>query len=150
LEGELADLEEPLHAGLAASQLLHEAGWLLDQAVGGLAVLAEPLNQLLDLLDRERLGQIVVRAVAQTEDGRVDRGHTRHQDHRGAGLLAFDGSQQVEPAQPGILMSETTRSNTVSESNSSACSALAAVETRQLCVLRAEETNCSTWALSST
>ena len=103
LQGDLTDPRDRLDAALAARELFRQPGRIVDVAVAVGPVTSQPANELLHLGDREGLGQIVVRAVPQAEDRRVDRGHARDQHHRGSGLLAFDGAEQVEPAQPRHL-----------------------------------------------
>src|SRR2546423_1164627 len=73
LEAELADRGEHFHAALSALELLVESRRVGDITVALRAVPPEAVDQLPDLRDRERLRQVVVRAVAETEDGRVHR-----------------------------------------------------------------------------
>ena len=99
LQGDLADPRDDLDTALASGELFREPRGIVDVAVALRPVTPEPTNELLHLGHREGLGQIVVRAVAQAEDRRVDRRHAGDEHDRRPGLLALDRAEQVEAAQ---------------------------------------------------
>ena len=96
LQGEIADLEQDLDSGLSTRELLGETGRQRRLPIPLLPIGTDPLEQVLHLTDGERLGQIVVGAVTQSEDRRVDRGVARDEHHRCSRLPRLDRAQQVE------------------------------------------------------
>ena len=103
LQRQVADAEQDLHPALAPRQLLGEPGRQGHVPVPLLPIAADPGQQLLDLADRERLRQVVVGAVPQTEDGGIHR-RVAGDEHDGRlRLLALDGAQEVEAREAGHL-----------------------------------------------
>jgi hypothetical protein len=103
LQREVADAKQHLDADLAARQLLGEPGRQRCLAVPFLAVGSHALDELLDLLDRKRLRQVIVGPVAQPEDRRVHRRRAGDEHHRRAGLPRFHRAQEVQSGKTGHL-----------------------------------------------
>ena len=57
----------------------------------------------MNVLHRERLGEVVEGLVPEAEDRGVDRRHPGDEDHRRARLAALDRPQDVEAAEPRHL-----------------------------------------------
>ena len=84
--------ERPSRASQAEAllDLRAQAAILLPQA----AVLERALDGQADLAQLERLGQIVVGALAHGLDGRLQAAEGRHEDHAGAGLALLGRAQE--------------------------------------------------------
>src|SRR5262249_56532817 len=71
LHRKIADAQQHFHARLTTVQLLGEARRQWRLAVTLCAVRTHALHETLDLFDRERLGQVVVRAMTEPEHPRI-------------------------------------------------------------------------------
>ena len=99
LQRDLADAREHFDTGLAPRQLLRQSRGIVDVPVAVGPIPPQARDEITHLGDRERLRQVVVRAVAQPEHRRVDGRHAGDQHDRRPRLLALDGAEQVEAAQ---------------------------------------------------